>query len=184
LIGFDIKSCPRARDQDELIQLHIRRLREIRAFQNSRIVFIPENMTGKTHTQLEDAIGHYDNVFTLHQNGNIKAGVTKNEYITQSYVTTANSALDAGLVYISKDWISVTASTVFKHTADPMAAILKRFYEQLCRFARDENLKLHGKHNDEQDDGAVAFLMFIYWPMVVIASKTVKYYQNLVKDCL
>lgn len=150
-------------------------------FAHSKIIFIPENMTGKTHTQLEDAVGHFYNVFTLHQNGGLKAGITKNDYITKSYVIAANSALDAGLVYLYKDWITVSAHMVFTSVPDTRAAILKRFFEQLCRFAYDEHMRLHGKHNDEQDDGAVAFLMFIYWTMVVVSSTTVPYYQNLIK---
>ena len=167
-----------------MLQAHIIRLRGHSMFANSKIIFIPENMTGLTHTQLESAIGNFENVETLHQNGNIKAGISKNDYITRSYTFHTNILLQHGLFYLWKDWISVSAIYVFTSTNDARGALLKRYADQLLRFAYDENMKLHGKHNGEQDDGAIAVLMFGYWPQVVISSKTIDYYQNIVHGCL
>jgi hypothetical protein len=141
-------------------------------------------MTAHTHTQLEEAIVHFANVETLHQNGNLKAGVNKNDYITRSYMLHTLSALQEGNVYMLQTWVSVSASIVFNDTINPRDSLLKRFFDQLCRFAYDENMKLHGKYNDEQDDGAIAFQMFIYWVKVVITSSTVEYYQRLVHGLL
>lgn len=145
-------------------------------------------MSALTHVQLADHVERlFADVHVLRQNGGIKKGVNKNEYITRSYANKTNLLLKAGSLYLWKNWISASARSVFKESQDPRKSLLSKITEQMMRFAYNETMtKLNGKgeNEDQQDDGAVALQMFGYWPEVVIQGKNIPHYQELVKGYL
>lgn len=151
-------------------------------FADARIIFIPENMTAMTHTQLADAVGDMVNVVTLHQNGGVKAGINKNDYITRNYVLSTNAILQEKMLFLSDKWISESAPIVYKNNKNPKEAVLKRFSDQICRYGYDERMKLTGKFDkDEQDDAAIGFFMFCYWPQTIMTSTTVPHYKEITR---
>lgn len=153
-------------------------------FTNSRIIFVPENMTALTHTQLAEAVADMTDVHTVHERGGVKKGVCKTEYITKEYVLKVQGMLEAGLIYLSKYWISVSAEKVYRDTLNAKESLLKEVFTQLCRVGMDEKKrKIDGKGKDGNliDDLAVSFEMLCYWPSVIIHSTTVEHYMQLVR---
>lgn len=170
MIDFELLNCRYPQDQNKLVQNMILRIRQRQLFKFSKILFIPENMTGFTHHQLAGAISHFVNVETIYQNGADKPGVTKTAWITKDYYLNMDHLLKNRLLFLDKNWMSVSATQKFKDSTDPRGELLRSFADQILRYGYDDNMKLTGKDPNNpliQDDGTIAWLMFGYWPRVV-----------------
>lgn len=170
-MGIDIQNCRLPEEQDMMLQRHIIKLRQRHIFSQSKILFIPENMTGFTHHQLEKAVGQFINVETIHQNGGLKPGVTKTPYITKDYYLNMDHLLRNQLLFLDANWTSEVAEMRFKDHGNPRKEMLNHLSDQILRYGYDEHMHLTGKDKNNpliQDDGTIAWLMFGYWPRVIL----------------
>ncbi len=127
------------------------------------IIVVPENQLGYFHKRIEERFSRISDTYVIFQNGGSKPGIAKSAHITSDYVIRTRSAMHHGSIMFDEDWITVTG-----HIKDrTRAGVLREFKQQLMRFGYDEKKRLNGKRGGHQDDGAVAFMMFIYWAAAV-----------------
>lgn len=156
---MDLFNTRAPREQREVIQKHVAALRRKRYLQNVPFIFVPENQLGYFHRHLEELVLDIPNCHILFQGGGNKPGVMKDKTRTADYVVRTRAALDEGLIMFESNWITVTG-----HIKDRgRDGILLEYKQQLMRYGYDEKMRLTGKYGAHQDDGAIAFMMFIYW---------------------
>lgn len=164
VVGVDAKHCVDHIEQRRLVQDHIALVRVRPEYRQTPIVFVPENQTGFFHTLMQEYVAQLPGVRVLHEHGRPKAGICKTEELTKDYVHRALDTLGRRAICFDARWVSANGPQ-YAGGRDGLLAELKL---QLCRYGYDERGRLTGKYGGQfKDDLAIAFMMFVYWTLVV-----------------
>lgn len=159
-----------------------------RLFQNIPIVVACEAEPKVIGTQIAWCIqaleseGHFKNVFSMYEKGpSGDPGVPKTNLNTQQMVAHTQLLLDNDQVAFSDHFKTLTPCA---HD-DPEAHIKRMLFMQVNNFKRREiptnrldgktMWRMDGKAGNQDDDLAVAYIMNVYWYIVVVMSVTQKY---------
>lgn len=176
IIGVDAKHCTDHRDQREVVVRHIEAIRQRPEYRQSPIIFIPENQTGFFHFMMEEYVSHFPNVRVLHEHGGPKAGICKTQELTKDYVHRTSDTLHRRAICFDSRWISWNGPKY----AGGRNGLITELRMQLCRYGFDEKGRLTGKYDGQfKDDLAVAFMMFVYWTLVVEYATQASPYAHL-----
>ncbi len=175
--GIDFGKCDQNvhDEQTQMVKAHIRKLRENKRFERSKIILIPENMTGDFHSRIERKCTRERNCICFHEYNEAKSGVRKDGTKSAEYVMRMTDMLSAGLVKFDYEWFTNTTNQ--NNTAqDIKEFVLGELMGEMLRYCYDEKGKLTGKINGAQDDLCIGFMMLCYFGSVIEHSPMYAHY--------
>jgi hypothetical protein len=146
------------------------------------IVFIPEANYAKEASHLEDYIKHMPNVVTMAEVGSGFYGVRKDNFVTFEMKNLLARLMHDRQIFIAQDLIGIPADAIahecgFRPESPEAAQYMQAQLKQqlyAMRYCPIKTLKegtkaeftIHGKGAGENDDLAVAFMMWPYWRQI------------------
>lgn len=164
-LGLDIQNTKTYTQKIQMLLLHRETIRNMTYYKNPPIIFVPENNLGDCGSSLANVFRNFSDVYVIREND--KYGVQKTNYLSNLYVQTTNEMINNRLIKFSPHLFSKSReyikSITCKYPSNTKKEIIDIIVNQLSNM-RYEKLntgrkKVTGKDVNQNDDGAVTFMM-------------------------